>query len=373
MISHSTLNKIIISFVILSGFCKSAQSSELYFFDFTFSEKNRISKIYKKFILKGKKIRRNDPGLLKTTSSNPHIKNWKVIKTNETLKLYITKEKADLKLIKAYLSTFTPPRVLFDTANPVKKVKAPTTKKSPLKPKPIVKKPTAKKPKTKKKKVAIKKRKRRRIKDYFYAGVLSSKSIYTEELTNKLNVEYDQNSFIGLNLGYKRIINNRWFFLNDLKFSYIQKASLEGGSNGESSIPPEIVNTTAVLYKIKKYRIYPFLGLEYNKFSTFDLEKNFANSSVVELINHHIFLLKIGLNYNFKTFRRNSTLSAGFAIKALHVSDFNSDNAIKPQISYGIRFKKKFRYFLNYSLLSMSGDTEVTRNRISTGIVYFIF
>lgn len=240
-------------------------------------------------------------------------------------------------------------------------------KKAP--PKPIVKKT-----KTKKRKVAIKKKKRRRrIRDYFYAGALSSKSIYTEKLTNKLNVEYDQNSLIGLNLGYKRIMDNRWFFLNDLKFSYLQKATLEGGSSGESSIPPEIVNTTAVLYKIKKYRIYPFLGLEYNKFSTFDLDKNFANNSVVEVINHHIFLLKIGLNYNFKTFRKNSTLSAGFAIKALHISDYNADNAIKPQISYGIRFKKRFRYFLNYSLLSMSGNTEVTRNRISTGIVYFIF
>lgn len=348
----------------------AANAAELYFFDFTFSEKGRLSKVYKKFILLGKKIRRDDPGLLKTTNSNPHIKSWKVLNSNESLKLYITKEKANLDLINSYLNSFSPPRELFDTANPITKVKVLSPKKAPPKTKPIIKKP-----KTKKKKIAIKKKRRKRkiMRDYFYIGALSSKSIFKEELAAKLNVRYDQNSLIGANFGYKRMIDNQWFFLNDLKLSYLQKATLEGGSSGESSISPEIINTTAFLYKIKKYRIYPFIGLEYNKFSTFDLEKNFTNSSIVELINHHIFLLKIGANYNFKTFRRNSTLSAGFAIKAFHISDYNADNAIKPQISYGIRFKKRFRYFLNYSFLSMSGDTEVTRNRISTGIVYFIY
>lgn len=358
------------NFIVASGLLlplTEAYSKDLIYFDYTFTKKSRLSKVYKQFILQGKKIRRGDPGLQKTIISNPHIKDWKILDINENIKLYISKDKANLESINQYLGSFTPPRTLFDSSKVTKSIPKKKSRKKPNKAtKPIAAPPKEKIGKSHKKSKKVRK-------DFFYLGPLVSKSIYTEELNGKLNVEYDQNSIIGLNFGYKRMIKDHWFFLNDLKVNYLQKASLEGGSSGESSIPPELVNTTALLYKLKNYRIYPFVGIEYNKFSTFNLERNFLNSSTVELISHHIFLLKIGFNYNFNTFRRNSTLSAGFAMKAIHLSDYNADSAIKSQISYGIRLNRKYRYFVNYSLLSIDGTTKINRNRVSTGLVYFIY
>jgi hypothetical protein len=345
-------------------------STDVYIFEYIVQEDVSFSKILKKFIKKGAIVRSDDPGTKQTLLKYPQ-KNWKDLKTGEKFDLHITKDKANLTTINNYLNSLSPKGKLTDYEAQASALKEKKTKKKPLKQIQNKKRrPVLAQRITKKKN----KRKKKLKKNLYYIGGVLSKSLYEEDIKDKIELDYDQTSFTGLIFGYKRYLKNRRYSVKtDFKINFYQESEITGDAAGERSISPEITNQTHLMYRMKRSNLFLLGGLKYMNFSTFDLEKNYLSSSTFELINHNIISAQFGTSYLFRSFRKLSTLEFLISSKLLHISDYKSDFILDTDLTYSITPMRKTKIFLSYSYLMINGDSSILRHRITTGLSYFFF
>jgi hypothetical protein len=241
-----------------------------------------------------------------------------------------------------------------------------------------VEKRVAKKKSTKKK---IKKEKPFKIEGLTYSMFYTFSFGNFYERIDNVSAESSQNSpfTIGGSLNFK--LNEKFSCSGSTYFSQLNSAistSTEISSlDKKADIPWEYGFTSYLEYSGFKHQIKPYVGFDYESFSTFNTDELRADSTVGVDVRTHSFLYGTVGVYTFtKIFQRPSIIKASVS------TNFTSSSSRKSTVSNEDFNGQKFIFFLGsnirgnwgasfiYKQHMMTGPTDLTISRIGFGISY---
>ena len=194
-------------------------------------------------------------------------------------------------------------------------------------------------------------------------------------------VESSQNSpfTIGASLNYK--FNDQFSYSGSgyfSKFNSVDSKSSEVSNFSKTSdIPWEYGFTSYLEYPGMKYFIKPYLGLDFESFSTFNTDELNNNSSVgVEMRTHYFLYATVGgymltniANRRgiFKASISTNLTSASSRESTVSNEDFNGQKFI---LFFATNVWKNWGASIMYKRHMMSGPTDLTISRFGLGVTY---
>lgn len=341
---------------------------DFYKFNYSIEEGDTFSRILKRFAKINASIRSNDPGVLKTQTVNKKIKNWKSLPNGNTITLYILKEKGNLDAINAYLLKNTK-KISKEKKEQDNKLKGKNElseeKKDKVK---VAKKKTTKKNKTKKNIVRRLTEKRKNLLVYYSYSTGS----FSDLLPGLLSIDYSQTTplTIGM-LGKYRFKNSRQMIDFSVSGSFLNKGEFTGASTDKLSIPPEIGLSSHYRY-ISKYKVHPFVGIDIEKFSTFNLPK-FNSSSVLDTESHMLGFLVVGAQFKISLWKYPVNLKATYGNDIFHNSENLSYTGSRIAVFASLQLHRRISYNLHYKKHQLTGSTELDIDRYGVGISYHFY
>lgn len=207
----------------------------------------------------------------------------------------------------------------------------------------------------------------------FYTTSVGS---FNEEV-NGVSATSNQNSpiTVGASLGIP--INNDYSFSGSLYFSTLEETGVSDSSES-ASIPAEYGVTTH--FNINRFNIpiTPFIGLDYESFSTFNTDERFLGEKL-STREHNILYGSFGFSKLFTLFKRPAYIKAGvsqsFVTKSSRKSLLNSKefSGQKLIFFFSTPVVKNFSAHFLFKQHLMEGPTSLSISRYGLGVSYKFF
>jgi len=302
-------------------------------------KKDTLAKILKRFVRDNSIISRKEAMVDKTLKSNPNIKNWRKLKTGETMYVYLDPKFIDMEKMKAFRKS-------------VKKVS----------------KKIKTKIKRKKSKVAIKKW------STFYMASIGQFSQQNDSLAK---VEFKQNSTLTLGLMYTLYPKDgKYTILTSAYFSYLLAATSNLGTEN-IDVPIEVGFNIYYQYPFSKASYNLYGGLDYEKFNTFNLA-SVENDESLDFDENQIGFLTLGFSKAFKIKTRPFLFKGSFSQSAYSSRTVGYSDDTDTSTYTGSKFmafllsKINDQYFMSTLLKYhvLAGPSDVNVMRIGMGFGY---
>lgn len=288
-----------------------------------------LDSIYVRFARPDRTITPNNPAYLRTLEQNPEIKDWTQLVEGKEIKFYIGIKDLDRDKYKAYFY-----------AKPVKVSKDPKGLKGNL----------------------------------FY---VASTGKFTQSNSQIGDAVFYQNSPITIGTGLSYYPKGSlWSFSSSLYVSYLQSPE-NNQDNKKVDVPPEIGGTLYAERKFRQLNFTPYSGIDYEKFSTFNLKENQNNREVL-IDRNTIVYLTLGLARSIEVFKSPFFTKMSFARSLLSNIDADPEGIPSSGGYDGYRFlwslnKKISDSIFIHSLFKyhwMSGPLDLTTLRAGIGFGY---
>lgn len=286
-------------------------------------------------------INKSTPLVQKNVKFNPHIKNWNQLPPGELISIYIPEDMLDLHKYKKKQSVVNTKNEEFKKVI-LAKTGPPVGFKGSL----------------------------------FY---MASTGNFTQT-AGSTSVGYKQNSLITLG------VQGNYFPSNGL-YSFSTSTYLSNFLPAEANLPPNSIKLPAEIgmnlygdYLWKRPRISWHTGIDYEKFSSFNIE-GIYNDQRIYLDRISVFYLTAGASHVLNFFERPIYLKASISksvnstTKTEYSGATNHDSLNGTKMLFYINYKISDRIFLHtlFKIHHMSGPSELTSKRIGVGFGYILF
>ncbi len=297
--------------------------------------------ILKMYVKDDSVINKNTPLVGKTMGLNPHVTDWTQLIPGTLISIYISEDMMDME---KYLSM----QMAINTKNEefkkiiMNKIAPPEGFKGSL----------------------------------FYMASLGT---FTQT-ADGTSVEYKQNSLVTLGLqGNYFPKNSLYSFSSSLYFSTFTAAE-SSIPPLEVMLPPEIGGNIYGEYLWRKPRITFYGGIDYEKFSAFNIEGIFDDQRIY-LDRITAVYLTAGISHAFKILEKPLFFKASISQSASSstVSEYSRITHVEPytgsKLLFYLNYKFNDKLFLHTLLKihTMSGPSELSSTRLGVGVGYILF
>ena len=304
-----------------------------YIYDLKLKEDISFANLISKYVFDNTIINGTTHMVLKTKVKNPEIKEWKILKKDQILKLYVYKPYLDLR-----------------------KMAAPETK------------------------VLQEERP-----EGFHSNVLYMASIgnFTQEKSsNGILLKLSQNSMFSL--GYSGLCYPKTKKYSFSSSAYISTLNSTTSNIQDISLGPEIGFNFYTAYPVPQYKFIPpfdvYGGIDFDSFSTFNSSLLYLEDTI-KILRTNALYLTVGASKLLNIQKKYNVLAKySFSYSILSSTDFSSF-AIEPESSYSglktmvylyYKFKKKWFAHTMFKYHLMSGPDALSVFRVGVGFGYII-
>lgn len=302
-------------------------------------KKDTLAKILRRFVREDSIITRREAMVDKTLKSNPNVKNWRKLKTGETLFVYLDPKFIDMNKMRAYRKS-------------VKKV--------------------SKKIKTKIKRKNIKNGPKKW--STFYMASIGN---FSQENDSLAKVEFKQNSPVTLGLMYTHYPKKgKYTIASSAYFSYLLAASSNLGEDNVE-VPLEVGFNIYYQYPFSKGSFNLYGGLDYEKFNTFNLA-GVENDESLLFDENQLGFLTFGFSKAFKVKKRKFLFKGSFSQSVFSsrtvgfADDEDTSSYSGSKIMAFLMSKINKQYFMStlFKYHILSGPSDVNVMRVGMGFGY---
>ena len=219
--------------------------------------------------------------------------------------------------------------------------------------------------------------------DVHHLSVFTMPSIgfYNQSNNNGYSVKYNQISLLSLGIGYRYTPYKKSYEMSaSLYYSAISSTSNQISRTGNSSvdIPGEYGGNLYGIYRPEVSQFSLFSGIDYESFSSFNLQYVLNNDVVVVDTNNIVYLtLGFDLHPNFM-----EKLSLRMSLSKSIFSNYSSANSSTTKVNIsGIKYMLFINYMFNekwsagamFKGHSFSGDNDLSIQRFGAGVTYTFF
>jgi len=298
--------------------------------DHTIKEGETYSRILKKYVRQGTKIRSENKGVIKTLSFNKHIVDWRNLPKDKEVKLFILRTQVNAQLLN------------YKSSGEV------VSKKEDLE---MVNK---------------------EISLWAYYGATIGN--YNELLSGQYLVDYSQTgpAQFGLEGEYQKK-GNKFILGVEAQINYISAGKVNNSDLNKLNIPIEYFLVGFYKRRYKESNFHWFVDTELIKTSTFNLI-NVANRNDSLDTNDHLFgSLGLGGVYKLNLLKMPLTFKLAVGQSLFGMSDIGDFDSRKYYFKSTLSASKKLDLYFHYLRRKIEGETEVKVNRWGLGISYLIF
>ncbi|WP_412471164.1 hypothetical protein [Halobacteriovorax sp. RT-2-4] len=190
------------------------------------------------------------------------------------------------------------------------------------------------------------------------------------------SVEFKQNSSVSLGLTSVYQVNAKYGAQASLYYSHLNTASANQYLDNVS-VDPEIGFNLYGTYKFAEYGLEAYAGLDFERFNTFNFD-GLTEADQVKFDKNQIFFLTVGVQKNFKLYRRNFLAKFSYSHSLLSSRDIGYANTSDKQEFTGGKImayvmgditKKIFAHAI-FKMHFMDGPTDLSVNRLGLGFGY---
>ncbi len=346
------MNKIVlILFFFLISFAASAKKPKYYRIPYITKQKESYAQILKRFVKADSIINYGTPMVRRTLKANPSIKDWKRLPGGKKIQLYISSDFLDLDKYKAYRD---------ELRKKIKAAKAKIKEQSRA----VVQKKKSPFP------TGLKG-------SFFY---MASYGAFTQKNENIAELTFLQNSPVSLGGAFTYYPKESNFSVAwSLYLSYL----LTAANNLDASdveIPPEIGGNIYGEYRFVKQRFTGYFGLDFERFSTFNLG-GIQNDRKIYVDESRVLYLTAGFSklisiFGHKLFTKLSS-SVSFFEQTTNdprgVPTTESYSGAKVLWYLNKKISKKLFVHTLFKYHFMSGPSDLTTLRLGVGFGYILF
>jgi hypothetical protein len=329
----------------------SAKKIRYYKIPYIIQRGDTYAKILKRFVKADSVILNSTPMVRKTQRENRFIRNWRKLPSGKKINLYISTDFIDLNKYRRYR-------------------------------KEIRKKILAAKKKLKEKSKGVKKKKSSPFPTGLKGSMfyMASYGQFTQSDPEVAELTFLQNSPVSLGGAFTYYPPEKNYSIAwSLYFSYL----LAAGNNLDASnvsIPPEIGGNIYGEYRFVKQRFTGYFGLDFERFSTFNLG-GIQNDRRIYVDESRVFYLTGGISKLISIFGSKffTKLSASVSISETTTNDPRGVPTTEPYSGAKILWylnKKISKSFFLHTLFKyhfMSGPSDLTTLRLGVGFGYILF
>lgn len=204
---------------------------------------------------------------------------------------------------------------------------------------------------------------------------------FSQSNNNGYNVKYNQISFLSLGLGYLYTPFKRPYNVSaSFYYSTISPTSNQISSGGSTSvdIPGEYGLTVYGVYKPEFSQFSFYTGLDFESFSSFNIQNILSNNTIV-IDTNNVYYLTVGINFKPNFMEKLSLkLSLSKSFFTSYSSDLSSGSKVQLsgiKILAFLNYQLDEKWFINtmYKSHSFSGDNDLSINRLGVGVSYLLF
>ena len=334
--------KIILLLLLIFSFSLYGQEKITYMnFLYKVEPGDSYASILKIYVKDNSIINKNTPLVEKTMSMNPHISDWSLLNPGDLISIYISEDLMDMNKYNSKQSMVNSKNkeiqknILIKTATP-EGLKG----------------------------------------SVFY---MSSYGDFSQ-VADGTSVNYKQNSFLTLGL------QSNYFPKNTL-YSFSASVYFSIFTVADTIIPPFEVKLPAEVgmnfyadYLWKNQRISFYGGIDYEKFSAFNIEGIFNDQSIY-LDRITVVYLTAGISHAFNVYDKPIFVKASMSqsVKSAKISEYSEITKLEPltgsKLLFYLNYKFNDKIFLHTLLKihTMSGPSELSSTRLGVGVGYILF
>lgn len=341
----------ILLFLFILSFEASAKKIRYYRIPYIIQNGDSYAKVLKRFVKPDSIINRRTPMVRKTLKSNPSIRNWRKLPAGQKINLYISSDFLDMEKYKRYRNKI---RKKIMAAKKKLKEKSKTVKKKTSSPFPTGLKGSL-----------------------FY---MASYGQFTQSDPEVAELTFLQNSPVSLGGAFTYYPPEKnWSVAWSAYFSYL----LAAGNNLDSNnvdIPPEIGGNVYGEYRFVKQRFTGYFGIDFERFSTFNLG-GIQNDRRIYVDESRVIYLTGGFSKLISIFGSKffTKLSASISINETTTNDARGVPTTEPYSGAKVlwylnkKVSKKFFFHTLFKYHFMSGPSDLTTLRLGVGFGYILF
>lgn len=193
-------------------------------------------------------------------------------------------------------------------------------------------------------------------------------------------VDYKQNSLVTLGLQGN-------YFPKDSLYSYSSSVYFSSFTAADTALPPKSVKIPAEIglnfygeYQWKKPRISWHAGLDYEKFSSFNID-GIYNDQKIYLDRVSVVYATAGVSHVFYVLEKPFFIKASFSksVSSTTTSEYTSVTTpesltgMKALFYLNYKFTDKFFFHSMLKIHKMSGPSELSSSRVGVGVGYILF
>lgn len=320
-------------------------SGKMYKVLYIVEQNDNLAKIFRRFVYPDSIITKNTPMTQKTFTENPDISDWNVLPPGKKVDLYIAAEYMDLKKYEAYNKLLSSALARLKRANETENGLDDDTPQGL--------------------KASI-----------FY---MASSGQFTQA-NSQANISFSQNSPITLGSSFSFYPKEtQWSFAAAAYFSHL----LASSSNLDSStvnVPLEIGANFYNEYRFHQYNFTGYFGLDYEKFSTFNMYAVQQEQRIL-LDQNSVAYLTVGFSRLVNVFgspfftKLSFSQSLTSSIETTAGSNPSDESYSGFKILWYVNKKFNNRIFLHslFKYHIMDGPSELTTLRLGLGFGYILF
>ncbi len=331
----------------LSVSLNAQAQGKMYKLRYVVEQNDTLNRIIGRFVYPNSVITKNTPMTQKTLEENGHVKNWKALVPGTLLDLYIAQEYLDMDKYRKYNEQLEKSLArlnngAYETENAIGK-HVPRGLKSSI----------------------------------FY---LASYGRFTQSYPQDVEFEFYQNSPITLGSSFSYYPKDTlWSFAGSAYFSYLLATS-NNLNDADVDVPAEIGLNFYPEYRFAKYNFTGYFGLDYERFSTFNIGGLENDQEEILLDQNSVVYGTIGVSKLVNVFSVPFFTKLSFSHSLASSIDPNSKGSkdSTPYTGYKVLWyvNKKFtdRLYLHtlFKYHRMDGPSELTTLRLGLGLGYIL-
>lgn len=342
---------LILIFILTVSSQVHAKKVKYYKIPYIIKSKETYAQILKRFVKAESIINYRTPMVRRTMKANPNVKNWRKLPSGEKINLYISSDFLDLDKYKKYRKELRKKILAAKEKLQQQSKEINQKKKSPF--------PTGLKG------------------SLFY---MASYGAFTQKNEQIAELTFLQNSPVSLGGAFTYYPEKSNFSVSWSAYVSYLLTAVNNLDSSDVSIPPEIGGNVYGEYRFVKQRFTGYFGLDFERFSTFNLggiqedEKIYVDESrVVYLTAGFSKLISLFGSKFFTKLSSSVSISETTTNDPRGVPTFESYSGAKVLWYLNKKVSKKWFWHTLFKYHFMSGPSDLTTLRLGVGFGYILF
>lgn len=324
--------------LILSLYIQPSYAQKYYVLKYTIDSGDTFAIILKKFVKIDSVINKHTKMVKKTKKNNPHVKSWRDLKKGTKIKLYVSERFLDKNKLEDYKNSLLA--------------------------------------KKKAKEDQILNKRNSFSSSFFY---MASSGMFNQFDERYLNIDFAQYSLFTLGSSFLYFPKNKNYHWSSSLYLSKLGTNTNNLNEEEISIKSELGINVYFSYKFptRSYSVYG--GIDYESFSTFNLEL-IQREHEFKMNEHKVAYLTLGFDRTFKMFNgpfffklsASKSLSSSYTPASGVYDTGIAYSGFKLMFYLNKKISKKFFLHFLYKYHSMSGPDALLVNRLGIGFGYIL-